>query len=93
MTQTEIKQESVLKLSDYDQRQSHFARVRALILKIVYAEEGLTNEELSKRFLVKHHYLPRIDNRVRELRSLGDVKTVLEEDGLLHIYPNKDELV
>jgi hypothetical protein len=91
MTQTEIKQETVLKLSEFDQRQASFARVRALILKIVYAEEGLTNEELSKRFLVKHHYLPRIDNRVRELRSLGLISTVLEEDKLLHIYPKKEE--
>jgi len=36
-------------------------------------------------------FLPRIDNRLRELRSIGWVESRKEEDGLLHWYPTEGE--
>lgn len=76
-------------LSDYQKRQGHFARVRALIMKTLHAEDGLTIEEIGKRVLLAYGFLPRINNRVRELRKLGWVET-RKEDGLLHVYIKKE---
>ena len=78
-------------LSEFDERMAHFAHVRALILKIVNVRSGLTVSEITEQFRMSYGFTPIIDNRLRELRKLGDVKAVKEEDGLLHIYPNKEE--
>lgn len=83
MTETQVQ------LSDYERRQSKFAHNRALILKIVHAEKGLTYEEISKRFLLLNGFLPTIGNRLRELRTLGYIETVKETDGRLHVYPKE----
>lgn len=66
-------------LSSYLEKQAEFNRVRALILKIVKAQPGLTVEEISKQFLLAFGFLPRIDNRLREARKLGYVES--REDG------------
>jgi hypothetical protein len=63
-----------------------FNRVRALIMKIVAACPGLTVEDITKQFLLKHGFLPRIDNRLREARTLGWVESKAEGDGRLHWY-------
>jgi len=79
-------------LTDFEKRQAKFAHTRALILRIVYAEEGLNIEEISKRFLLKHGFLPHIDNRIRELRTEGLVVTPKGNDKRIHVYPKKEEL-
>ena len=79
-------------LTDFEKRSSHFSRVRALIMKIVTAKPGLTIEEISKQFLLTYGFLPRINNRIRELRKLGWVTTPEEEDGRLHVYPKNEAL-
>jgi len=73
----------------YDERVANFARVRAMILKIVNSQPSLTVEEISKQFLLQHGFLPRIDNRLRELRAIGYVESLLGEDGKLHWTPTK----
>ena len=78
-------------LHDYDKRAEQFSRIRALILKVVTARPGLTVEDLSKEFLLRFGFLPRVDNRVRELRAVGWVETRRETDGLLHVYPKQEE--
>jgi len=78
-------------LSDYDKRAAHFSITRARIMKIVTATPGLTVAEVSTEYLLRYKYLPRIGNRIRELRRLGWVETVKEDDGLLHVYPVKEE--
>lgn len=57
--------------SQWEKRQAEFNRVRALIMKIVRVQQGLTVEEISKQFLLSYGFLPRIDNRLREARQLG----------------------
>jgi hypothetical protein len=44
-------------------------------------------EEISKQFLLQYGFLPRIDNRLRELRVVGYVESPLGEDGKLHWKP------
>jgi hypothetical protein len=68
----------------YEERLANFARVRAMILKIVNQQPSLTVEEISKQFLLQYRFLPRIDNRLRELRAIGYVDSRLGEDGKLH---------
>ena len=80
-----------IELSDFDKRAEYFARVRALIMKILVARKGLTVEEISREFMLRYGFLPRIDNRLRELRSIGWVESRKEEDGLLHWYPTEGE--
>jgi len=74
-------------LTEYDRRAADFAHVRAMIMKIVKSMPGLTQEEISKEFLLRYGFLPRIDNRCRELRKIGWIETIKENDGLLHVYP------
>lgn len=75
----------------FHERAEEFAKVRALIMKIVTRQPGLTVEEISKQFLMDYGFLPRIDNRLREARELGwvmskaDVKTMR-----LKWFPNID---
>jgi hypothetical protein len=76
----------VQQLSEFDKRQEHFARVRALIMQIVTSRPGLTCAGITEEFLLRFHFLPRIENRIRELRVLGYVTTPKEADGLLHVY-------
>jgi len=79
------------KQQTWERKQEQFAKVRALILRIVNSDgRGATIEGISKKFLLRYGFLPRIDNRIRELRKLGYVKTVKEDDGLLHVYPVED---
>jgi hypothetical protein len=73
-------------LGDYDRRAEDFNRVRALIMKVVAAEPGLTVEEISKAFLLRFGFLPRIDNRLREARVLGWVESRAGEDEKLHWF-------
>ena len=75
-----------IELSDFDKRQEHFARVRAYIMQIVVSRPGLTCAGITEQFLLRFHFLPRIENRIRELRKLGYVVTPKESDGLLHVY-------
>jgi hypothetical protein len=75
-----------VKLNEFDKRIEYFARVRALIMKIVNSQPGLTVEEISKEFMVRHGFLPRIENRLRESRKLGYVVSVKEADNRLHWY-------
>lgn len=77
-------------ISDFDKRAESFARVRALIMKIVSAQPGLTVEQVSQEFLLRYGFLPRIDNRLRDARKLGWVVSKEEEDGLLHRYPKTE---
>ncbi len=72
-------------LKSYEEKQAEFARVRALILKIVKAQPGLNVEEISKQFLLNYKFLPRIDNRLREARQLGYVMSK-EQDGRLQWF-------
>lgn len=71
----------------YEERLANFARVRAMILTIVNQQPSLTVEEISKQFLLQYRFLPRIDNRLRELRAIGYVESPLGEDGKLHWKP------
>jgi hypothetical protein len=73
-------------LKSYEEAQAEFARVRAMILKIVNAQPGLDVETISKQFLLNYKFLPRIDNRLREARQLGFVES-REEEGRLRWYP------
>ena len=73
-------------LTQYDKRAEDFAKVRALIMKIVNSRPGLTVAEISEEFLLRFHFLPRIDNRLRELRLVGWVESRMEND-LLRWYP------
>lgn len=66
-------------LKSFEEKAAEFAKVRALIQKIVKAQPGLTVEEISKQFLLNYGFLPRIDNRLREARQLGYVLSI--EDG------------
>lgn len=82
---------SQVSLSDFDKRASDFARMRALLSRIIHAQPGLTCEEISKQFLLQYGFLPRIDNRLREMVKLGWVEAhKSEEDGLLHYYPKEE---
>lgn len=76
-------------LSDYARRAAKFALVRAQISKIVHAQPGLSVSRISEEYLLQFGFLPRIDNRLREMRKLGWVVSVKEEDGLLHWYPKE----
>ncbi|MFA6660439.1 MAG: hypothetical protein WCS62_02390 [Bacilli bacterium] len=78
-------------LKTFEEKAGEFARVRALIMKIVKAQPGLTVEEISKQFLLNYGFLPRIDNRLREARTLGWVESK-EEEGRLHWYPRIEVL-
>jgi len=69
---------------------SRFMHVIAVILNIVHDKPGLTYQQIAREFLRRKNYLPRIGNRIRDLRRVGLVKTVKEEDGLLHVYPKKE---
>jgi len=82
-----MNQQEQVKLNEFDKRIEYFARVRALIMKIVVAQQGLTVEQISKEFMLHYGFLPRIDNRLRELRAIGWVESRKENDGLLHWYP------
>jgi hypothetical protein len=86
--ETETMSQQV-KLSEFDKRAEYFARVRALIMKIVTAQPGLTVEQISTEFLLQYGFLPRIENRLRDARTLGWVESRKEEDGLLHWYPKE----
>jgi len=72
-------------LKSFEERAAEFSKVRALIMKIVKAQPGLTVEEISKQFLLNNGFLPRIDNRLREARALGWVESK-EDNGRLRWY-------
>jgi hypothetical protein len=76
-----------VELSDYEQRQQNFARVRALIMQILDAEPGLTVEQITERFGARFHFFPRIDNRLRELREMDWVRSDRGSDNRLHWRP------
>lgn len=76
-------------LNSYEEKTAEFARVRALIMKIVNAQPGLDVEAISKQFLLNYGFLPRIDNRLREARVLGYVES-REEEGRLRWYPKRE---
>ena len=78
-------------LSDFDKRQGDFARVRALIMKVVSAEPGLSRAGVEFRFITKYAFKPLVDNRLRELVGLGWVEARKQEDGLLHYYAVESE--
>jgi len=86
-----MSQQEQVKLTEFDKRTEYFARVRALIMKIIASQNGLTVEQISKEFMLRYGFLPRIDNRLRELRSIGWVESRKENDGLLHWYPKTEE--
>ena len=78
-------------LTDFDKRQADFARVRALIMKVVVAEPGLSRAGVEFRFITKYAFKPLVDNRLRELVRLGWVEECKsEEDGLLHYYAKEE---
>lgn len=77
-------------LKSFEEKVAEFSRVRALIMKIVKAQPGLTVEEISKQFLLNYAFLPRIDNRLREARALGWVESK-EESGRLRWFPKREE--
>lgn len=81
-----MNQQQQVKLTEFDKRIEYFARVRALIMKIVKAQPGLTVEQISQEFLLRYGFLPRIDNRLRDARKLGWVESRKQNDGLLHWY-------
>ena len=84
------QRDSLVTLSDFERRAEHFARTRALILKIVNSMPGLTVEEISKEFVVRYGFLPRIENRLRELvKDFGFVEQRVM-DGRLHFYPKEE---
>jgi hypothetical protein len=56
-----MSQTEQAKLTEYDQRAEDFARVRALIMKIVNSQPGLTVEEISKEFMVRIHESDSVD--------------------------------
>jgi len=72
------------KLDHFDERQEAFAKVRALIMQILTAEPDLTVEQITERFGARYHFFPRIDNRLRELRGMGWVKSEQGSDNRLH---------
>lgn len=75
------------KLSQYEQRSEGFAKVRALIMKIIHTYPGLTQESIKTKFYQTYKFMPCIDNRLRELRD--DYKWVesrMGGDGYLHWY-------
>jgi predicted transcriptional regulator len=76
-------------LTQYEKRTANFAKHRALILKIIHAQPGLTTEEISKEFMLRYGFLPTIDNRLRELRAVGYVES--RQEGLLRWYPKHME--
>ena len=78
---------SQTQISKFDERAADFARVRALILKILHGQPGLTVEEVSKEFMLHYGFLPRIDNRLRELRKVGFVISLEQADKRLHWFP------
>lgn len=77
------------KQSKYEKHIAEFNKVRALIMKIVKTQPGLTVEEISKQFLLSYGFLPRIDNRLREARLLGWVISK-DVDGRLRWYPKQE---
>jgi hypothetical protein len=72
--------------SAFEDRKEEFAKVRALVLQIVKSNPGLSVEEISKHFLLRFGFLPRIDNRLREARQFGWVESRVEKDMRLHWY-------
>lgn len=78
-------------LNRFEERCAEFARVRAFILKILNQQPGLTVEEVSKEFMLRYGFLPRIDNRLRELRKFGYVESLARADRLLHWFPKQVE--
>jgi len=82
---------SQVTLNKFEERSAEFARVRAFILKILNQQPGLTVEQVSKEFMLRYGFLPRIDNRLRELRSVGFVESQEEADKLLHWFPKQVE--
>ena len=77
--------------SDFEERTGHFARVRALLIRIIDKQPGITYSQLGQQCLLTYGFLPRIGNRIREMRQLGWIHTQKQADDLLHIYPTKEE--
>lgn len=88
-TTGDTKMNQQVELSDFEKRLERLAHVRALIMKIIHARPGLTYEEIGKQILLNHGFLPRIGNRVRELRKIGWVETREGPDKRLHVYPRE----
>ena len=68
-------------LSDYEKKQPNFNRVRAQIRQILKGSPNLTVEEISKEFLLRYSFLPRIGNRLREDRKAGYVVSTIDAHG------------
>jgi hypothetical protein len=84
---TEPELQATFKTFSYEERKENFAKVRALIMKILTVQPGLTQERLKTAFYEQFEFMPLIDNRLRELRELGWVESRLGGDGYLHWYP------
>lgn len=69
--------------NDYEKRISSFNRVRAQIRTILKSQPNLTVEEVSKEFLRRYGFLPRIGNRLREDRAAGFVISTIDIKGKL----------
>lgn len=76
--------EAAMMSQKFDERQEAFAKIRALIMQIVSAEPNLTVDQITERFGARYHFFPRIDNRLRELRGMGWVKSEEGSDKRLH---------
>ena len=84
-------QEPQQNLSQYQQRKENFAKVRALIMKIINEYPGLTQEAIKTKFYQTYGFMPCVDNRLRELRD--DQKWITSQmggDGYLHWYPAEE---
>ena len=75
------------KLSDYEKRKEEFAKVRALIMKLINTYPGMTQEQIKTRFYNTYDFMPCIDNRLRELREMKWVESRIGGDGYLHWHP------
>ncbi len=77
-------------LSDFERRAGARARHRALIMQILCGfPNGLTTQQIMRLEQERYGYTFLTDNRLRELRALGWVKSAKSSDGLLRWIPEK----
>jgi len=74
-----------LELTEFE-RKGSWDYHRALIMKWIRKTPGLTYPQIRNRFQLELGYTPEVGPRVRELKKIGWVKLIKEEDERKHVY-------
>jgi hypothetical protein len=84
MIDSELK--ATFKTFSYEERKENFAKVRALIMKILTVQPGLTQEKLKTIFYEQNNFQMTIE-RLQELIEFQWITSRVGGDNNLHYYP------